>query len=336
MADSGASPLPRTSSENAPAVRAERFLRDSARVLEQRLFAHHFRDGAPAPVEAAVDAHLDDDGGYGWALEPGLRGPAGRTAHTARALYVLDAVGRLGGGRAERVCRWLTSVSAPDGGLPAPGTAAHAPTAAHAFAPPRAAERGSLLVTGPVAGLLHRGRVWHAWLFRATDFCWGAVESLAAGAPEGTGPDLSEVEAAVMFLDAVPDRARAEAAAARLGALVRERRPAPAFAPAPALAPVPADAAVPGAPAAAPVPRTESPAVSVAHVLARTPDSPARAWFTRDEMAHSLDVLAAGQRPDGGWPERRAPWSPAAGPGSRPAATIDALRTLRAHGRPVG
>lgn len=331
MADSGASPLPRTSSENAPAVRAERFLRDSARVLEQRLFAHHFRDGAPGPVEAAVDAHLDDDGGYGWALEPGLRGPAYRTAHVARALYVLDAVGRLGGGRAERVCRWLTSVSTPDGGLRAPGAAAHAPAAAHVFAPPRAAEQGSLLVTGPVVGLLHRSQVWHAWLFRATDFCWHVVESLPAGSREGAGPDLSEVEAAVMFLDAVPDRTRAEAAAARLGALVRERRPEPAYAPVDG-----PGTAVPGTRAVSAVPRTESPAVSVAHVLARTPDSPARAWFTRDEMARSLDVLAARQRADGGWPERRAPWSPAAGPGSRPAATIEALRTLRAHGRPVG
>lgn len=74
-----------------------------------------------------------------------------------------------------------------------------------------------LLATGPVVGLLHGNQVWNAWLFRATDFCWSAVDALEQSHPY-------EVEAAVAFLDGVPDRARAEAAADRVGRLVREQR----------------------------------------------------------------------------------------------------------------
>lgn len=74
-----------------------------------------------------------------------------------------------------------------------------------------------LLATGPVVGLLHGNQVWHAWLFRATDFCWSAVDALEQSHPY-------EVEAAIAFLDGAPDRARAEAAADRLGRLVREQR----------------------------------------------------------------------------------------------------------------
>lgn len=74
-----------------------------------------------------------------------------------------------------------------------------------------------LLATGPVVGLLHRNDVWHAWLFRATDFCWQAVDSLERSHPY-------EIEAAVAFLDSAVDRPRAEAAADRLGRLVRAQR----------------------------------------------------------------------------------------------------------------
>lgn len=224
MAETGASPLPaipppasrRAPDPRSPLARAEQFLWLTARVLERRLFAYHFRGGDPGPVETALDAYRNEDGGYGHALEPDVRGPASQPLHTARALRVLDAVGRCGGQRIERVCRYLTSVSTPDGALPLIRAAGEARPAAP-FVPVVADPPGELLATGPVVGLLHRNEVWHAWLFRATDFCWQAAESLEASRPY-------EIEAAVAFLDTAPDRSRAQAAAGRLGRLVRERR----------------------------------------------------------------------------------------------------------------
>ncbi len=286
----------------------------TARVLEQRLFAYHFLHGAPDAVEAALDAYRDEDGGYGHALEPDLRGPVSQPLHTAHALRVLDAIGRCAGQRVERVCRYLTSVSTPDGALPAvrPGQRGY-PTAP--FVPVVDDPPSELLATGPVVGLLHRNEVWHAWLFRATDFCWRAVESLEKSHPY-------EVEAAVAFLDSAPDRPRAEAAADRLGRLVREQR----------LAALDPDdlGAYPVAPGYAPGEH------HFPHDFAKSPASLARAWFTDGEMARSLDHLAAEQQEDGGWPVRWRLWAAAPTLEARPMVTIEALRTLRAYGRFVG
>lgn len=314
MAETGASPLPSTPPARSPLFRAEQFVWLTARVLEQRLFAHHFLHGTADAVEAALDAYRNEDGGYGHALEPDLRGPVSQPLHTAHALRVLDGIGRCGGQRVERVCRYLTSVSTADGALPAIHPSQRRYPAAP-FVPVVDDPPSDLLATGPVVGLLHRNEVWHAWLFRATDFCWQAVESLDKSHPY-------EVEAAVAFLDFAPDRPRAEAAADRLGRLVREQRLA-------ALDPDRLDAY--------PVASGYAPGEHhFPHDFARSPHSLARAWFTDDEMARSLDHLAAEQQEDGGWPVRWRKWAPAPALEARSLVTIEALQTLRAHGRFVG
>ncbi|MGW7192736.1 hypothetical protein ACWGIP_26925, partial [Streptomyces sp. NPDC054838] len=65
-------------------------------------------------------------------------------------------------------------------------------------------------------------------------------------------------------------------------------------------------------------------------------ESAARGWFTDAEMGRSLDFLAARQQPDGGWPVLRRAWAPGSSLERRPIATVEALLTLRAHGRPLG
>ncbi|WP_344319673.1 hypothetical protein, partial [Streptomyces yatensis] len=200
---------PAQPAESSALSRAERFVWLTARVLEQRRFAYHFLGGGAEAVETALAAYLGTDGGYGHALEPDLRGPVSQPLHAVHALRVLDGIGRCGGQRVERLCRYLTSVSTPDGALPA----CHPSLRGYPAAPwvPSADDaRSDLLTTGPVVGLLHRNEVWHAWLFRATDFCWAAVAALGEG---GATTRPYEVAAAVAFLDGAPDRERAEAAA---------------------------------------------------------------------------------------------------------------------------
>ncbi|MEU5319878.1 hypothetical protein AB0G67_24490 [Streptomyces sp. NPDC021056] len=314
MAETGASPLPPTPPAHSPLLRAEHFVWLTARVLEQRLFAHHFLNGNADPVETALDAYRNEDGGYGHALEPDLRGPVSQPLHAGHALRVLDAIGRCGGQRVERVCRYLTSVSTPDGALPTIRPSQRGYPAAP-FIPIVDDPPSELLATGPVVGLLHRNEVWHAWLFRATDFCWHAVESLRESHPY-------EVQAAVGFLDSAPDRPRAEAAADRLGRLVREHRLA-------ALDPERLDSS-PVSPGYAPGGH------HFPYDYAKTPHSLARAWFTDEEMERSLDFLTGEQQEDGGWPVRRRRWAPSAALEARPIATIEALRALRAYGRSIG
>ncbi|MEU8618906.1 hypothetical protein [Streptomyces sp. NPDC048623] len=303
-----------SASQPSPLARAEQFVWLTARVLEQRRFAYHFLRGGADPVETALSAYLNEDGGYGHALEPDLRGPVSQPLHTALALRVLDSIGRCGGLRVERICRYLTEVSTHDGALPAvhPSQRGYptAPFVTVVDDPP-----SELLTTGPVVGLLHRNQVWHAWLFRATEFCWDAVDSL-----EKTHP--YEVQAAVAFLDGVPDRARAQAASDRLGRLVRENGLA---------------VLDPDRPEDYPVAEGYAPDEHhYAYDYARVPDSLARRWFTDEEMARALDHLAAAQQPDGGWPVTWRQWAPGSALEARPMVTVEALRTLRAHGRAIG
>lgn len=301
MADIAAVPLTPASPPRGTLARAERFVWLTARVLERRLFARHFRDGAAGPVETALEAYRNDDGGYGHALEPALRGPASLPVHTARALHVLDAVGRCDARRAEDVCRYLTSVSTTEGALPAVGTLASGGGAARL--------PGSLSATAPVVGLLHRNEVWHPWLFRATDFCRQAVESLEAARP-------GDVEAAVLFLDHAPDRTRGGRQPCGWAAWyagngwwcsTRTARVTP-----PARSPTTTRA-----------PRT----------LWRARGSPTRRWSVplTPSRPHSRTTEAG--------PPMRLPGAPDLTPGalleSRSIATIEALRTLTAYGHLV-
>lgn len=294
----------------APLARAEQFIWLTARVLEQRRFAFHFLGGDADPVDAALGAYLGGDGGYGHALDPDLRGPLSHPLHTAHALRVLDGLGRCSGQRIERLCGHLTRVSTPEGALPvvSPGPGGYPAAPYH---PAHDDPPGDLLTTGPVVGLLHRNRVWHAWLFRATDFCWDRVENLRRSHPY-------ELQSAVAFLDGAPDRARAAAAADRLGRLAREQRLV-------VLDPADEDA-YPPAPGYAPGERLHP------YDLARRPESLARGWFTDAELRRSLHHLAALQQPDGGWPVHRGAWAPGSSLERRPIATLEALLTLRAYG----
>ncbi|MFD7558594.1 hypothetical protein ACFV9E_29110 [Streptomyces sp. NPDC059835] len=294
-----------------PLARAEQFIWLTARVLEQRRFAFHFLGGDADAVDTALGSYLNGDGGYGHALDPDLRGPLSQPLHTAHALRVLDSLGRCGGQRIERLCLHLTRVSTPEGALPVTVPAPRCYPAAP-YHPVHDDPPGELLTTGPVVGVLHRNRVWHAWLFRATDFCWDRVENLRHAHPY-------ELQGAVAFLDGAPDRARAAAAADRLGRLVRERGLA-------VLDPGRCEE-YPLAPGCAPGERL------FPYDYARRPESLARGWFTEEEVRRSLDFLAAEQQPDGGWPVRRRAWAPGSSLERRPIATLEALLTLRAYGR---
>lgn len=291
--------------------RAEHFIWLTARVLEQRRFEYHFLDGDPSTVETALDAYRNTDGGYGHALEPDLRGPVSQPLHTAAAVQVLDSIGRCAGQRVERIGRYLTAVSTRDGALPAVHPSLRGYPAAP-FVPVVDSPPSDLLATGPVVGTLHRNGVWHAWLFRATDYCWETIERLDKTHPY-------EVLAALAFLEGVPDRSRARAAADRLGAVVREQRL------------VVTD---PARSADFPVPEGYAPGEH--HYVtdfARTPGALARRWFSDAEMDAGLDHLENRQQDDGGWPVHRRTWAPGTEVESRPRVTLDALLTLRAFGR---
>lgn len=277
---------------------AERFLWLNARVLERRRFQHLFRGAAAEPLVAALRSYQNPDGGYGNALEPDLRGDGSQPVPAQHALEILHEAGRDDDPAIDRLSDHLATITAPDGGvpfvLPSVRDTPHAPWWQTPDDPP-----GSLVPTGTLAGQLHRIGSSHPWLRRATDFCWTAIDTLTEVPPY-------VAHAVLTFLDHVPDRARAEAAFARL----RE----------PILDSVALD---PHATGEAHFPLD----------FAATPDGLARRLFDDDLIHEHLDALVDAQADDGGWTVNFLIWTPITAHDWRGVITVDRLKTLRAYGR---
>jgi hypothetical protein len=279
--------------------RAERYIWAAARVLEQRRFEHLFKGGPAEPVRDAVLSYRTADGGFGYALEPDGRGPVSQPPHVYVALQILEEAGGIDPELAREVCDHLQSVAAPDGGVPLslPSLAPypHAPWWEQG-------PDGSLIATARCLAPLLRTGIEHPWIDAATGFCERAVDAIGQTNPY-------EAEAAVVFLDAAPDRERAEAAAERIGRLVHEQ------------------GLVGGEFGGQPG------EVHAATDLAPRPDTLARRWFGEEEMRAALDRLEAEQQADGSW---RVQWIDGPTPataGEWAEVTLNALLTLRAYGR---
>ncbi|HEX6388850.1 MAG TPA: prenyltransferase/squalene oxidase repeat-containing protein [Solirubrobacteraceae bacterium] len=274
---------------------AEGFVWSCARLLDRHRYALLFRDGSGAAVVEALRGYRNDDGGFGHAMEPDLRSPESQTAATLYALEALEEADALDSAMARDAIAWIASVADEDGGLPfaVPGFEPYP------HSPWWTPSPGSFL-TFAVAALLLRNGVADPWLDRATEWCWRAID--AADAPSGYW-----LVHACAFLDAVEGDARARAALEQLGA-----RAAPEV-----LAP-PLD--------------TSEEVLRPLHISPR-PGSRSRVLFSDDAIAANLDFVEADQREDGGWMFDWLAWSPAQTTDWRGIVTIEALQTLRAHGR---
>jgi hypothetical protein len=274
---------------------AEQYILSNARVLERHRFATLFRGGDPRRVVAALMPYRNEDGGFGQALEPDGRGPGSQPAATLAAFRFLDEAGLLGAELVQSTCDYLRAISAEDGGLPF----VHPNIEGYPRAPwwqiPERYE-GNLISTGGIAGLLHKNKIEHPWLGPATEYCWRTIESQAEF-------NTYETLGAVAFLDNVPDRGRAEAAAERLGKIV--------------LASAGADSV-----------ESYSP-----WDFATGPESLARQWFSDEELESSLDALEASQNDDGSWPVRWPIWTPVTAFEWGGWVTIEALKVLISYGR---
>jgi hypothetical protein len=254
--------------------------------------------GAPvSPVLDALRAYRNPDGGFGHALEPDVRAPESEPSSTLHALDVLDQVGALDHPMVADAAAWIATIAEPDGGVPFVLPTA----AAHPHAPFITPSPGGSFLTFALAGRLWRAGSGEPWLRRATDWCWAKLErrdELGAYA----------VRCALDFLDAVPDEQRAGAAIERLR---------------PRLGP---DGSMPvtgGTENERLTPLTLSP----------RPGGRSRVLFTDDQIEADLDRLEQEQQDDGGWTFDWIGWSPGQSVECRGAVTLDALITMRAHGR---
>jgi hypothetical protein len=281
---------------------ARAFVTTHARLLDRRRL-DHLLTGTPADhVLAALDAYRNDDGGYGWGLEPDLRSPESQPAAAMHALEVLAELAPTTTERTVEMCDWLDAVSGPDGGLPlARRTTDRAGCVS--FWADADTESPSLQMTAQVAANAQlvarhdhdvRG---HPWLRRATAWCLAAIRELS-----GT-PSAHELLFAIRFLDA----ADAEPDAREL--LDGLRR----FLPGDGVVPVEGG--------------SEGEAIRPLDLAPRR-DGAARTLFAAGVIDREYGRLARAQQPDGGWTVDFASASPAAALEWRGYATVAALAHL--------
>ena len=290
---------------------AAAFMAAHARVLDRRRFQRLFEDGPAAAVRDAVAAYRNDDGGFGYALEPDCRAPGSQPAAVEMALRVLDEADAWDEDLVQGACHWLAAVAPAEGGAafvePTLDGWPHAP-----WWVPEEGHRASLVATGMIAGTLHARAVSHPWLDGATEVMWQRIGAPGAG-PSDTTPLAApagayEMFGVLKFLQHAPDRDRAREAFGRVGPLIIERN----------------------------LVALDPEATGEVHGVldfAPEPDSLARTLFNDVTIKAHLDHLAAGQRDDGGWTFNWPTWSPAAEGDWRGFLTVDALRILRANGR---
>jgi hypothetical protein len=280
---------------------ATAFVWRTARLLDRLRFAYLFLTGQRDPVLSALRAYRNPDGGFGNALEPDFRGPVSQPVTVASALEILDGVDALGDPMVGPALDFLSTVTAPDGGLPfvlpSVGDYPRAPW----WEPQGDDPPGSLFPTAAIAALLHKHRVDHAWLDAATGFCWRRIESVGSTYPY-------EMRAILPFLDHAPDRPRAEEAFSRIGPKIFEQELVTLDPEAPGEVHTPLD-------------------------FAPYPESLARRLFEDEVIELHLDTLSAAQQEDGGWTFNWPEWNQATTLEWRGFMTVRALSTLRAYGR---
>jgi hypothetical protein len=280
---------------------ARQFVHSHGRLLERRRF-DHLHGGRPdaAAVRRAVEAYKNADGGFGL-MEPDLRTPASQPSAVLYAFEVLEEIpGQAPRSLTDDALDWLTTVTNDDGGIPfvlasAEGYA-HAPWWTPTEDPP-----SSLLMTAGVASVALRLGLDHPWLGPAATYVWDALGSLKLSDPYA-------FRYAVHFLDAVPDRARADA---ELDVLA-DRMPDDGV--------LRVEAGVDGE-------------TLGALEVAPRPDHAGRRLFPDALVEQELDRLAADQHDDGGWDFSWAAWNPAVAWEWRGMVTVAALNTLKAYNK---
>jgi hypothetical protein len=276
---------------------ATEFVLSYARLLERHRLAHLRGEGGAEPVVQALRAYRNADGGFGHAIEPDMRAPVSQPVGIHTALEILHEVGVRDDALVRGAADWLATVTRADGGIPFCLPSALDYPRNPVWQP---ADESSIIQTAANAAALHALGVEHAWLDGADAFVWRWLDAfdLARVDPNpGTG---YQVRFAVIFLNAHPDAARAEAAldalAPDIGRVV---------------------AAEPGGDVQTPLD------------LAPFPDTRARRLFDQVDIDRHLEALAAGQRADGGWMFGWDEWNATATTEWRGVLTLQALRILR-------
>ncbi len=276
--------------------KAELFILNNARLLERQLFAYHFKNGSREAVLAALKAYQNSDKGFGNALEPDKRTASSQPIDQEFALRILDDLG-LKGDFVQDICSFITSITRPDGGIPfVLESVADAPRAPWWNTEPNPS--ANINPTASIAGLLHKHKINHAWLSKATSFCWSVIESLE----DAHDNDLICI---LLFLEHAPDQERANEAFKRIGKIVLKHSA---------------------------LDLNGEGYVHPPYAYAPTPSSLAYQLYKPELMKAHLEALVKKQQEDGGWKITWPPVSPSCELEYRAIVTLNHLKILKAYG----
>jgi hypothetical protein len=287
-------------------TRVSTFMTTHARLIDRRRFNLITGRGPADGVLSALAAYRNDDGGFGWALEPDLRSPESQPVGALHAFEAFEEIAPDTGEMAPRLCDWLASITLPDGGLPFALPVGDPAGSGPWWLQPDPSQ-SSLHITCAVAEAAHRvarhdpAVRGHGWLARATDYCLRGIADL-----DGP-PHAYELRYALGFLDAIHDlRPDAPAELRRLGKLL------------PADGMLPVEGGV------------EGEALHPLDVSPR-PGEPLRDLLAPETIDADLARLTAQQQADGGWVINFASQSAAGALEWRGYATVQAVKILLAH-----
>jgi hypothetical protein len=288
--------------------RAAAFMATHARLLDRRRLALARGAGAHELAIAALAGYANPDGGFGWGLEPDLRGPTSQPGGALHAFELLEEVAPATSPIALRLLDWLDAIALEGGALPfaLPGAGGPGDGPWWAMSDPR---EPSLHATAMLAAAALRvcafdaAAAAHPWPGRAVAWCRPRIEALTSVG------DAYETRFVLDLLDALAEReAWAGAELARIVALL------------PASLEVPVGGGADGE-------------VLRPLELAPRPAGPLRDALDSAVLARALDALAGEQAQDGGWTVGFPAQSPISALEWRGYATVGAVRLLRAAGR---
>lgn len=276
------------------------FIWQNARLLERAIFAYKFLNAPSNRILQILRTYLNDDGGFGHALEPDLRCPESQPLFVEFALRTLYDCNLRDPELAAKACEFVSRHADLKNGIPLvfPSFKQY-PHPTHMDGP--SASQPSMDRLSGLVGLLYWQGIRNPWLTQA-------VESCAAFISSTRFTDAHTILTAFCLVEALsPERPVDQ---------MLEKLKADLF----------------GASFFNLDAQTMTYGLSPL-IFAPTPTSYLRKLFTDAQIGAHLDALEQQQEKDGGWPIQ---WEPPAGtsrPEWRAYKTVVALSTLRAYGR---
>lgn len=157
--------------------KARDFILANARMIERRLFDFHFNGGSATGVFHSVYAYRNNDGGFGFGMEPDTASPESQPLFSIMALEILDEVNYL---NPELILKdfmpYFESITTDKGGIPwmfRPKS--EYPCGGH-FKTVK--EWAALSTTSSLLGILEKYKIDIPWMKNAEKFVWSEIDRI--------------------------------------------------------------------------------------------------------------------------------------------------------------